>query len=374
MSQNDNRCMDSIEFFEKTMTEKYDSTAFGVLVEHYSYESESFSYHLAILMLRGLNKCNYDEARPYLEAITYFLNIRDSLQMKRVEWILGYPQPVIQNTKAGVASFGMYGNSAIDDVVINYESTLNSENCVSILQIIIHNRRRLENLCLVCLRQLLVICDLNPAIFEFVASLPPPSYNYSNFTDWAKPFITNYIEDAKRYYYGGFQKEETGKETLKLFTLFEERLANKMQANQDIISNFRTGKKEKPAATNVSEKPKAENEESKEKGPETPAILRSALPVYVIGETSNEERIKEVQLLENEPGLVILENQVHVYIKESQPTGLSNLAFPPAVLKESYISSQQVRPGSALSHFIQPLHSGRDNQSDTTKAQGNYLF
>ena len=363
--------MDSADFFEKTMAEKYDPQAFGVLIEHFSFENEHFSYQMAILILRGLNKCNYDETKPYLEAITYFLNIKDSFQMKRIEWILGYPQPVIQNTKNGLPSFGMYGNNSIDDVVINYQSTVNYENCFSLLHIIITNRRRLENLCLVCLRQLLLICELNPVVFEYLSSMPPPSYNYANFTDWVRPFIENYIADAKRYYYGGYPKEEAGNEALKFFNLYEEKLAKKIQFNQETICKFRGTKTEKPETVVTSEKQAEDTAENKEKPAEAkPTVLKSVLPVYVIGETKSQEKTKEIQLIDSTPGVTIVENQNYVYLKESLPTGSTNLAFPSEVVKESYISSHQVKPGSALAHFIVPMHSA---QSDATRAAGKII-
>ena len=350
------------------MSEKYDPTAFGVLVEHFSFEMEDFSYSLALMILRGLNKANFDEAKPYLEAMTYFLNINDSLQRRRIEWMLGFPQPVSQPIRNAPDSFGMYGNTAIDEVVYNYETTVNLSEGTSVLNLIIQNRRRLENLCLVCLRQVLILCELNPVVFEYFASLPPPSYNYAKFSDWMRPFIENYIADAKRYYYGGYPKEEAGNEALKLFNSFEEKLNKRIAHNQEIIAKFRGGvnKGSKPEE----QEPKTENSEIAENKEESKqvndvnAVLKNYTPVYVIGETKEQVRLREIPLVGGgDHGLSIIESQLHVYITESLPTGLTNKAFPSSVLEGNYFSAQLVKPDSALAHFIQPRSYGNDVQN-----------
>jgi len=107
---------------------------------------------LSHIILRGINRSNYDDSKPYLEAMTYLLNISDFLQMKRIEWILGYPQPLAFSIQNESDSYGMYGNSSLADVVVNYESPLNIQNSTSIINLMLSNRRRLENLCILCLK------------------------------------------------------------------------------------------------------------------------------------------------------------------------------------------------------------------------------
>lgn len=352
------------------MTEKYDVTAFGVLVEHFSFENEGFSSQLAVMILKGLNKANFEEARPFLEAMTYFLNINDSLQPKRVEWVLGFPQPIQQSTRNGQESFGMYGNNSIDDVVYNYDSTLGVEHGTSVLNLILQNRKRLENLCLVCLRQVLILCDLSPTVFEYFISLPPPSYNYANFSDWIRPFIENYIADAKRYYYGGFPKEEAGNEALKLYNAFEEKLNKRIAYNEEIIANFRGDKKTVASgleeAKNKTESTEiAQNkEESKQESTDSNPILRALTPGYIIGETKNQEKLREIQVCE---GVTVTETEISIYITESFPTGTNNRAFPSSIVKDSFISSYNVKPESALAHFIQPKSYGNAARNDVVR-------
>mmetsp|Transcript_29239 Transcript_29239/g.26656 ORF Transcript_29239/g.26656 Transcript_29239/m.26656 type:complete len:296 (+) Transcript_29239:2057-2944(+) len=228
LSQNDENCLYYAEFYEKTLREKHDPQAFGIIFQHFAFDNEHFSYVMATIILRGINRSNYEDAKPYLEAMAYFFGIGDYIQPRRIEWLLGYPQPQVNTLRNEPPSFGMYGNSAIDDTVINYESTLLLESNSSIINLMLHNRRRLENLCLACLKQLLITADMNPAVFEYIYNLPPPSYNYAKFTDWILPFIEYYLAEAKRYSYTTYPKEEAGIECLKIYRSVEEKVDKKL--------------------------------------------------------------------------------------------------------------------------------------------------
>ena len=350
------------------MTDKYDSSAFGTLVEHFAFENEGFSNQLAVLILKGLCKSNHEEARPFLEALTYFLNINDSLQPKRIEWILGFPQPLIHSIRNGQDSFGMYGNNAIDDLIYTYESPLPLESgSTSLLNLTLQNRRKLENLCLACLRQILILCEINPRVFEYFISLPAPSYQYAKFTDWIRPFLDSFIADAKRYYYAGSTKEELGNETLKLFNSLEEKLNQRIAYNQEIIASFRGKNQKLSKDTNGLEESKegTENdsmmkkEESKQPNDAAPPILKDLTPIYIIGETKSQEKLNEIPLfIEGTQSVVVTEFQELVYITESLPTGSNNMAFPSSVVKDTFIRAQCIKPKSALAHFIQPKTYG----------------
>ena len=40
-----------------------------------------------------------------------------------------------------------------------------------------------------------------PAFFDYILSLPAPTYMYTNFYEWFGPFIENFLEKAKTYNY-----------------------------------------------------------------------------------------------------------------------------------------------------------------------------
>jgi len=229
-------------------------------------------------------------------------------------------------------------------------------------------------MCLVCLRQVLILSELSPIVFEYLINLPPPSYNYAKFSDWMRPFIENYIAESKRYYSTGHIREANGNEALSLFNSFEEKLNLRIAYNEEVLSNFR-GKNNQ--ALNIPEEIKSNVEEIKPNGEEIKSnaeesqivqnkeeeekkkkevndanpLLKMLTPRYVIGETASQDTLREFKFAEE---VTVFETQVSVFITESLPTGTNNRAFPSSIVKESYISAYYVKPDSALAHFIQP--------------------
>jgi len=348
---NDFKCLYYTEFYEKTMREKYDPVAFGVIIQHLSFENEAFSASLAGLILKGLNRASYDDAKPYLEALTYFLNINDYVQNKRIEWILGFPQPALTVTRHELDSYGLYGNSSLDDVIINYDTTIHSDGCTSVINLILQNRKKQENLAIMCLRQILILANTNISVFEYIFSLPPPSYNYAKFTDWILPFIEYYLAEAKRYYYTSYPKEETGLETLKIFRLVEDKIEKKIDYNRKLfgIEAPKAQEEKNTEGTEPSMDKEAEKQQSNK-------ILSYFLPPYIIGQSHKEETIQRKVYSEDSDPYVIsqLTTEVYCYITESKPTGTTNLAFPQSLINDLRLKCGDVPNDSPLAFFIQP--------------------
>jgi hypothetical protein len=63
----------------------------GKMIEILAYENELFSEIIAGVIVKNLYKCHYDDVKPLLEVVVYFLHICDSLTHKRLEWVLGVP-------------------------------------------------------------------------------------------------------------------------------------------------------------------------------------------------------------------------------------------------------------------------------------------
>lgn len=53
--------------------------ALGYLIAHISFENHDFSHKIGKRLLTGINKCNGDDIRPYLEALEPYLYLSDSL-------------------------------------------------------------------------------------------------------------------------------------------------------------------------------------------------------------------------------------------------------------------------------------------------------
>ena len=352
------------------MKEKYDSTSLGVIIEHLCFENEPFSLSIGNLILRGINKAAYDDSPSYLEAITHYLNIPDSLMNKRIEWILGQPQPIFISLPNENGSFGMYGNLSLDDLTMSYESPLNPDGFTSLLNLMVQSKRRYEGLVMNCLKYLLINVNLNQTIFNYVITLPPPSYNFAKYSDWFLSFIENFIADAKRYY-NSHSKEQLGLEVLKLYKIFEARLATRLIDSEQIISKpFPPKEEEKEASNEIFEDNKNNNSQNSIQIPSLPnknsEIIPHIIKPYIIGKTICEEKLEEKEVAIDEYNKVtFLITEVTSYITESKPTGKNNLSFPPSTIKDNTLVWFNIKNTSVLANFIQPRSSGSSSATST---------
>ena len=359
LSENDTKCLFCNEFYEKTLRDKFDFNSFGLIVQHFAYENESFSYTLAEILLKGINRCNYDDVKPYLEAMSYFVTVGDFLQQKRIEWIFGYPQPIVNSMTYGSDSFGIYGNTSLEDLVVSYETPLSVENSTSVLNLILQNRKKFENLCIVCVRQLLLIMDVNYPVFQYVISLPPPSYNCAKFTDWIPAFIDYFLIEAKKYSYSSYSKEEIGLEAQKLWKSIQEKLNNSLESTSkaweqiyaDVEGLKSSVEESKPEAT-TNEVKEGDAEADKTTNPPLSWIIKP----YIVGQTFKEDqldkRIFASGEIPHEVSLVSTEAQC--YITESKAVKNGNLAFPESLLNEARLRVTEVLRDSPFALFIQP--------------------
>ena len=360
LSSNDLKCLTCPEFYEKTLKEKYNFVCIGTIIQHFCFENESFSYCIAEILLKGINRCNYEEVKPYLEAMSYFVSIADFLQPKRLEWIFGYPQPIVSTARSGADNFGTFGNSSIEELVVSYETPLALENTTSILNLILQGRKKFDNLCMVCIRQIIMLLNENNTIFQYITSLPPPSYNYAKFTDWITPFIDYFLADAKRFSYSSYSQEEVGLEAQKIWKSIEAKLQetveNTNKAWEQAYSTFQDGINTNQQEEKVEEKEEKEEGENKEASEKKDEVLSWIIKPYIIGQTYKEEELDRKyytnQDIPQEVSLASVES--YCYITESKPTGKGNKAFPDFIMNDQKYRTVDVNTESPLSLFIQP--------------------
>ena len=350
------------------MKDKYDVTSLGVIIEHLCFENEYFSLTLGHLILRGINKVTCDDCPSYLEAITHYLNIPDSIMSKRIEWILGQAQPIFISVPNENGSFGMYGNVNLDNLTINYESPLNPDGFTSLLNLMVQSKRRYEALVMNCLKYFLINVNLNKVIFDYVITLPPPSYNYAKYSDWFLSFIESFISDAKRYY-NSYSKEQLGLEVLKLYKIFEARLEARLIIPEQLDNKPAQLKEEEKEANNEKFE---ENKENNQINTQISSlidknenIIPHVIKQYIIGKTINEEKLEEKEIIIDEYNKVtFISTEVTSYITDSKPTGKTNLSFPPSTIRDNTFVWFNIKSKSALGNFIHPRTS---NSSATTQ-------
>lgn len=285
--------------------------------------------------MRGLNRVNYEESKPYLEVIYYFLSIPDSLLYLRIEWILGYPQPALNKFDTFTMTYGL------EEATVDYKSTLLGDAGTSYLNVLFQNRKKWENLCMVCLHKFLLLLNTSPAILDYVLYLPPPCPLFAKYTDWIKPFIKTYLNDCKLGYasaYSTFNKEEIATNALNLFENLEPKIA---------------------AFLEKSTVPKEEG------------ILPSIFPCYLLGRIVKEEKVFDDMVGEKNGASVFLtcyDTTLNYCL--SKPTGENNQAFPEDVVKEGLFNLREIDPVSNVYQFIQfkldePRSSGNNENNKT---------
>jgi hypothetical protein len=122
-TENARLCLNLSEFYDKTLREGYDGEALGEIVSHMTFENEDFSKMIATVILKGLNEIEYEEVKSFYAVLEGYLTCRDSLQIQRIEWVMGFPT-LIKSIKKNEAAFGASVCTYIDDEVYSYVSTL----------------------------------------------------------------------------------------------------------------------------------------------------------------------------------------------------------------------------------------------------------
>lgn len=316
------------------------------IIEKFASENEGFSVMMIMVILKGMNKVMFDEVRIYSELFTSLLNIKDSLQKKRMQWLLGYPQPEIICTSNNLDNYGVYGLNNLDDKTIGFPSLLTIENSMSVLDLMVYNINRVESVCLVCLKQVLLLASLHPDIFEYIASLPSHCYIYAKFIDWFKPFLDKYQQDLNRCYFGDSRKKEICEEAIRLLDIF--------------LKNFQ----EKYPLKITNSPMQMDIEEGKEA---TEPILTAFNnnSIYLIGQTMN-ETLKE---LEKNDEYTFSFKEVSALTLRSKPTGKGNLSLPKSIAKDSYLFPSSVDSSSVYSCFVHSKYA----YNESYNRKGNKL-
>jgi hypothetical protein len=188
-------------FGAKAIKDSFEADAVGKLIAHWSYQNEENSEIFAAVFLAGINETDYEEVAPFLTAMHHFLNLKDDLQQKRLEWLIGIPMLVdgsmIKACPPELPKLGVYGISALSDEVFYYPTTLEHVDSAneSILSLIWRSRQRFENYTLFCIKELL---NLGEDILKYVSNMPSPTYQYARYTDWIIQFVKDKSESKAK--------------------------------------------------------------------------------------------------------------------------------------------------------------------------------
>ena len=113
------------EFYDRTLKEGHDGEALGEICEHWCYEDFQLSKTLCQQFLKGLNDIEYDAVKPFYETLGKMLQIQDSIQRLRFEWLFGFAVPkCLRKVDSNFPYYGSHAISYIDDEVFIFPSPL----------------------------------------------------------------------------------------------------------------------------------------------------------------------------------------------------------------------------------------------------------
>ena len=314
LTEKEKLCLNCKDLYEKGFEEKYNYLSVSCTAAKTAYENAKLSKDLAFIILKGVNRVSYDDVDPYFQLLVSILSIDDSLQQQRFEQVLGYPQLIYNKYD----NYGLY--EGLEQQYISYESTLPwpDEN-ISILNYVYQNKIKYEVLCTVCLGKLLQFMDKNDNVLNYIAGLPGPSYIYNSYLDWIKPFVTNFIEEAKRLNYPKYSQEkiEKGNELLKFYDSVEKKLASRQkifQSSKGQIISF-----------------------------------TSDYQPLIVGKTVKDSKFSEEILYKKRDDIITLSViEYKVYAMDSNPNTFTNLSIPTQAIDRNEFQSKEIHPDSTF--------------------------
>ena len=157
--------------------------------------------------MKGLCKSTFDNVQPYLDVLHEFMLIEDEHQDLRIKWMIGKQTLAVSPASKQIVALNSY---SLEERIYNFESTYHLEQASPLMEPIFQFHKKVENFSLLCLREVLKLCNLNTKIRNHIFSWSSPTLNMTRFVDFFEEFINRYIEDAKKmsnYHSIGFNKE-----------------------------------------------------------------------------------------------------------------------------------------------------------------------
>lgn len=189
---NEKKVLVNKHFATKAIKDAFEADAVGKLIAHWCYENEENSEIFAAVFLKGVNLSDYEEIFAFLTAGNHFLSLKDSLQQKRLEMLLGTPMlsdgSMVQACPPDLPKLGIYAIQSLTDEMIFFPSTLKELDAheESILSLIFRSKKRFEKYTMFCIKELLTLGD---ATMKYIFSMPSPTYQYAKYSDWIVQFV-----------------------------------------------------------------------------------------------------------------------------------------------------------------------------------------
>lgn len=117
------------QFIEKLISDKYEAIAskiVRVLCPNNLHASEK----IAVVLLKGLSKSNYENVQTYLDVLHEYVLIDDPHQRLRMQWVLGQQTLIVSTISKTLSAMNSY---SLEDRIYEFPSGLHIENGTTLL-------------------------------------------------------------------------------------------------------------------------------------------------------------------------------------------------------------------------------------------------
>ena len=161
-------------------------------------ENRKYTKQICKMLLNVIGDYELHKLQQYLPLISEVIALPDSLQMLRIEWVLGIPQPICKSSFKPV--YGLAAVFEISEDVITYVSPLgNITRDDPLLWQLWKNRKRVEFVTANCVRTMLQQAETCEPLFRYLKALPAPTYQFSHYLGWVNGFLDTYERSISKF-------------------------------------------------------------------------------------------------------------------------------------------------------------------------------
>jgi hypothetical protein len=128
----------NFSFIEKLIHDGYESIA-AKIVRIICPNNLNASEKIAIVLLKGISKANFENVQPYLDVVHEFILIQDEHQLLRILWIIGKQTLTVSTISKTLSAMNTY---SLEDRIYEFNSAINLESGSSLLEPLFVNNKR----------------------------------------------------------------------------------------------------------------------------------------------------------------------------------------------------------------------------------------
>ena len=99
--------MINFNFIEKLIHDSYEAIA-AKIVRIICPNNLNASEKIAIVLLKGISKANFENVQPYLDVVHEFILIEDEHQLLRILWVIGKQSLIVSTISKTLSAMNAY--------------------------------------------------------------------------------------------------------------------------------------------------------------------------------------------------------------------------------------------------------------------------